>query len=195
MNHNVIRQHLPDFVNRKLFEDVEKKILEHIQTCKDCTEEVEQLKIFFTSAKRENAWVPPEQYFVSVLPKIHQRIEKKRFFDVPQGILRLVLPMAALVVMVVFFLQLFPVPSTQRNTELQLLLQQMSVEELQQVDETVSSMTMNESQEMLQSEPALLVMYLTNGTLSVASVEYEVQDDLEYLSEEEVNHLLALLEE
>lgn len=194
MNHDDIRQLLPDFVYGKLLEDLEKKILEHIQTCKDCTEEVEQLKVLFANVEQEKIWNPSEQYFTALLPRIHQRIEKKRFFDVPQWFQRLVLPLAALTVLVVFSIQLFTIDKN-KHGELQSLLQQMSLEELQQVDETISPTANGESQEIQKSESTLLANYLKSDSLSLTSVEYDVQEDIAQLSDEEANHLLVLLEE
>lgn len=195
MNHNAIRQYLPDFVNEKLSDDLMKEVSEHLLICKECFAEIEQMKILFSRIDEEKVWSPSEQYFSALLPRIHQGMEQRKVFEVPQWIQRFALPLAAVLVMAVVFAQMFTVNKTTNNGELQSLLQQMSVDEIQQVSEvflTIGDDTLDFAEQVSNS---LLTNYLKLDTLNIGSVEYDVEEDLEQLSDEEASQLLALLEE
>ncbi len=95
---------LPDFVLNKLMNGQLSKIQSHLSHCKECqkaSEDMQQVLLGLSEVKYEQ---PSEQYFTSILPRVHERIAaKEKTFRLPEFFMRFAMPIALILVTVTLF--------------------------------------------------------------------------------------------
>ena len=77
MNCRHVRPELADFVNGKLDETVRKSVAAHLETCERCRAEAEEFRELFGLLKTPAVARPSDAYWASVLPRIHERIDRQ----------------------------------------------------------------------------------------------------------------------
>ena len=66
---------LPDWVQNKETQMTD-EFFHHLEACSTCNNEAKEMKQLFAQIENDSLLLPNEQYFVNLLPRIHQRIEK-----------------------------------------------------------------------------------------------------------------------
>jgi len=197
-----IQYDLPDFLQGKLSETQQVAIREHLVSCEQCRSEAEQLKEIFSELHHEKAWTPSETYWATLLPRIHQRIEKKSFRTIPEWIPRFAMPLSAAIVLVIVLVTLNPLNIGNRSDELQAILQQLQPDEIQEIIEMQTSSGILESPSIAEED----VMGLSNGNgslvellrdeLQVYSIQgVDIESIVRELEEEEISDLVSKLEQ
>jgi hypothetical protein len=85
----------------------------------------------FFGTVESKPWSPPDLYWASILPRVHQRLEEQSQF--PRWTTRYALPLAAALILAVGFLRIAPRPGEDLPDNFSVILQQLSSEELQDV--------------------------------------------------------------
>ncbi len=139
MKHREIKYSLPDFVNNKLAGNEQQSVSEHLLACLDCKREGEELQSLMLELNKETVTAPSPQYWSSLLPRIHERIERKSERQLPEWLVRFVLPLSAAAGMLLFIVNFKSSDNATDLRELQTMIQQLPSEELHRVTETVTS--------------------------------------------------------
>ena len=72
-----IQIQIPDFIGKNLNEKEFNVVEKHIKTCTTCKNEVLEFQKLFTKIEDEKYFIPQENYFTNLLPKINNKIELK----------------------------------------------------------------------------------------------------------------------
>ncbi len=80
----------------------------HLAICSSCRQEAEELRALLAEIEHEKAWKPSDNYLATILPRVHERLEKKHSATLPEWITRLAVPLASAAVIVVFLTTIFP---------------------------------------------------------------------------------------
>ncbi len=95
---------LPDFVLNKVMNGQLSKIQSHLRGCKECqraSDEMQKVMMGLSEVKYEQ---PSEQYFASILPRVHERVSaKQKGFRVPEFLIRFAMPFALVLVTIALF--------------------------------------------------------------------------------------------
>ncbi len=130
MNCKDVLCRLPDFIRSEITEGESKSISNHLMTCKQCSNELETLKIFFIQIEKEKAWQPSDLYWNTLLPRINNRIQSTSKWNPYTRIMQIALPAAAAIVLVVLSLQLLPAVNGNNSQDIQADIKQLPNEEL-----------------------------------------------------------------
>lgn len=132
-----VKYHLPDYVNKRLDDDLRKGVEAHLQECSACRFEYEQLQKTFALIRGTNPIHPAPTYFQSLLPKIRQRMEQRSLplFMAHPLVVRVAAPLAVAVVAIALLLHTPFVyrDTTMEENPLKSVLSDMSADELVQV--------------------------------------------------------------
>jgi hypothetical protein len=133
---NEVKKLLPDYLEGTLTDDEMSFVAQHLHECKDCPKELQSLQALLTQLEARNVKAPPEYYWTTLLPRIHQRIEERKKRRLPVWVPRFVFPMVGAALLVVIAIQVF---SPERETVwtetgIRNVLQEMDSTELQQVN-------------------------------------------------------------
>jgi hypothetical protein len=126
-----VKYNLPDFLNDNIIDDDAKKISNHLDSCKPCRKELESLLALFKEIEKDKSWQPPEEYWTSLLPRIHNRIDIKTKIPPYTRIIQIVLPAAAAIMLVILSLQLLPLINGNTLQNNQTEIKQLPSDELQ----------------------------------------------------------------
>ena len=100
MHTNHINILLPDYVRGTLDKDDVAGVEEHLRSCPACQAELEQMGETFESIESAGVGNVPKAYFSSILPQVHQRLDRRRHFAWNKNPIlnKVVLPLGAAVV-------------------------------------------------------------------------------------------------
>ena len=116
MNCKKFQYSIPDFVHGKI-SDTEKSLMDnHLAICSSCRQEVEDFRTLFAEIGHETAWKPSDNYLATILPRVHERLDKKHSALLPVWITRFAVPVASAVVIVVFLTTIFPLNMTDSSS-------------------------------------------------------------------------------
>ena len=103
MHTNHVNILLPDYVRGKLRRDEIDSVEEHLRTCPSCRSDLEEIREAVDALQHRGTHKVPQSYFSSVLPRVHERLDRPGRFDwIGNPLLnRIVLPFSAAVVAVV----------------------------------------------------------------------------------------------
>lgn len=196
-----IQFQLPDFVVEKLSEQERLIVVEHLRICKTCEAEAAELWLIVQEIGESNAWTPSEAYFDGLLPRIHERIDRKSSWAIPEWATKFVLPFGAAVIMVIALLR---VSSTVENQpqDLQTILQQLQPEEIQQVADQqtlseVSEPSTNDNDATtvsLDNDKEIVKELIKDDQVSSLYSEADVQSATENLNDQEIDRLVSYLQ-
>ena len=202
MKHSELTYLLPDFVNDKLNLDEQQIVAEHLSTCVECQQEVSALRSLMSSLKTESVHTPSSQYWSSVLPRIHERIERTSSQQIPEWLLRYVMPLSATAVLVLFVINFKSSNGVSDIPELPSMLQQLSTEELHSVTETVTSPGFRETYiehkdiaVSLTDDGEVLTSLVQDDTDFTTHADFNIDAAVEKLSEHDADDLIAALEQ
>jgi anti-sigma factor RsiW len=205
-NCNSILLDLPDFIQGKMGDSDRRSVQDHIERCPSCRKEAQNLREVFASISSERTpWAPPEAYWNTIIPRIHERLEKRNQSRlIPKWIYRVVLPLAAVLIAVVVIYRSGYFGPVNPEEELRIAVKQMTNEE--QADFVRDYTTaLSESLDEYPVSDTLLVQYRSEITEAVKSgsfeysltpFEYQLAPEtlLESLSSEEVEKVLEKMQ-
>ena len=126
-----IQYRLPDLLRHKVTEDEYKSFAAHIDSCKQCHDEYESIKIMISEIDKDKLWQPSNTYWNTLLTRIHYRIESKPKSPVYERFIQYAIPAAAAVILIVITLQLIPLRNGMNRLSMQNQIAQLPSEELQ----------------------------------------------------------------
>ena len=202
MKHAEMTYLLPDFVNNMLSGDELTMVNEHLATCSDCRREVEELKSLMSGLQHEITAAPSPQYWSSVLPRIHERIERKQEQRLPEWLVQFALPISAVVVLIVGIVHLKLPANDNDFAEVQAIAKQLTADELRQAAETVTTPGFQESSSEEKDESAsasddkdMLKEFLQNDSDLTAHTDINFEATAEKLNAHDTDDLIAALEQ
>jgi hypothetical protein len=132
MNCKELQLRIPDMIDGTIRGDEKTILEEHVAHCPECSREYAELSVLLAHLKTDEPWAPPQAYWNSLIPKIHDRIEQTsrpaRLF--PAWIRRSVVTAAAIAV-VCAGINVVPTVIEERPDELRSVVSQVSPEEIQ----------------------------------------------------------------
>ncbi len=190
---------LPEYIRGTTDPLVRKEIVDHIAHCAECASRADELTMLFRElGKMRQPQPPPEQYWQTILPRVHERLSQGRR---PYHVVRDLIPVAlslALVCMVVF---LFHVPADVSLQGLGERLRDAQPEELQMIadQQTVTGFTeasfSTDEQDLQATDDQLSLMKILSGREPVFSTG---TDDsyipVENLSDQELEKIAATVD-
>ena len=205
MNCKETRYQLPDFVLDKLSEQEKIVVAGHLSSCRECQAEAEQLHGVFTETKRSMVWAPSENYFSSLLPRVHRRIEEKVSRGIPNWLTQFALPVAAATVFIIVLMNVVPASIGRNEFELNAVLQQLQPEELQDAVDHQLSATILESSAVVDVQTAsslsddkeIVQEILQNEDKPYSYSEFselDTQSSLENISDRDADELASIFE-
>jgi anti-sigma-K factor RskA len=127
-----VRNSLADFALGRVRDDERTVIEQHLVRCAECSADLDGVKSLASDLPTVQLDPPPEQYWISLLPRIHERIEaqsiRRRWF--PVWAFRWAVPAAAAILVAVIFLGRVPT-TTNTVAPIQVTMDQIPSEELQ----------------------------------------------------------------
>mgnify|MGYP001606386951 FL=1 len=131
-----IKYLLPDYLNRRLDEELREAVESHLRTCTQCREEMEALRDAFEYLRTHAPERPSASYFATILPRVRQRLERKEtgsFLSHPLFV-RLVAPLAVAALAIVLLLRVpfFRTESEREVNPLRSVVTGTSTEEIAQ---------------------------------------------------------------
>jgi hypothetical protein len=99
---NEIQMLLPDWIANKERDEHHETITQHLSHCISCKQEANAFEQLLISMKQEQQSAPQQQYFINLLPRIHQRIERKRKQQWYWRIVQIATSLATIVLVMVF---------------------------------------------------------------------------------------------
>jgi len=171
----------------------------HLHECKDCPKELASLQQLYNRLDAMKVEEPDEQYWHTLLPRIHQRIEARRKRRVPGWVPRFAFPLAAAAAVLIVVLEvLFPPdghiesPEVVPQNGLRSLLQEMSAGELQQM--AAEDVWTANGLSVLQGDADVLRQLI--DTTSIVLVEREEENFvIADFTDEEIDAILAYLDQ
>jgi anti-sigma factor RsiW len=195
-----IRFQLPDFVSDKISVQEKTGVENHLTTCAACRHEVETLHALFAKLETSTSQVPPQTYWASLLPQIHERMERRMTMEFPSWATRFALPLAAAIVIVVFLVKIFPWSGELESQNLQALLHQLELQEIQQVAEEQTYIgvfepgVVQETQTTSSDKEVVYSILQEEYQASVLS-DIDPQEVVESLNDQAVDKFLSILQQ
>jgi len=193
---------LPDFVGGKLLESEKAQIISHLESCHECRLEVEQLQMVFSLLREQQPVHPPEQYWVSLVPRIHERIGKKPGSAYPEWLPRFILPAAAAIVLAAVLIDFSPKANFNDLQDLSAFLIQMPSDELQLVNEQQRYTGILEPANLLSELPATpaddkeALAELLQGDDGLGAVQnMDPESTVRALSSQDVDEFVTILQQ
>jgi hypothetical protein len=153
MNCKEIKYYFPDILDNSLTPEIMDQVNKHLGECEVCRNTMEELRELLLRRSGISPTTPPQAYWGTILPGIHERIDKKASGILPEWITRLALPLTAVAVLVIFILTNYPSRLNSDSQELRTILYQLPAEELQQIDQNESVNATLETSNALMEKP------------------------------------------
>ncbi|HUL43193.1 MAG TPA: zf-HC2 domain-containing protein [Bacteroidota bacterium] len=203
MKCNLIRLSLPDYVRGRMPEGEKAAIEQHLATCTACREEEKEFRELFVTLGAEQGWKPSSAYFSGILPRVHNRIERKSRELLPAWIGKWAMPLASVAVLAVFMLKIVPDVMENRNLAASATLEQMPTDDLSEYIErqavvgvmeptgaasvSAAALDLGEDRSVLKS-----ILKVEKADYSVYTSESETLDDV--LTDRDANDIIPILE-
>ena len=163
-----IRNYLPDFLSDRVSPEDRRVIEEHLALCRSCQAEAAEQTRAFIALKQSEAPLPPEAYWQNFLPRLHERLEKRKArglgYEIGQEsrpwIYKVLIPSVALVATIFILTRIDFVPESQpvsffgETRPRPAIRDGQSISELRQI---VQEMNVSEMQEATATSPTVLI--------------------------------------
>lgn len=108
------------------------RISNHLAGCRDCSEEARGIERVFRSIESKS-WTPSENYWASILPRVHRQIEESSRSVLPRWTTGFAMPLAAAIALAVGIFKMAPQRGEDFPENFSAILAQLAPEELQEV--------------------------------------------------------------
>ncbi len=192
---------LPDFARGKIAGDANEKIIDHLDRCPACRQEVEQLRSLFVQLRELKPIAPPSAtYWAMLLPRVHDVAQRRQAFALPEWIQRFALPVAAAMVVAIFGITVTPFHTGDSFGDLQASIQQFQPEELQDIAQQqtiagiVEPLAHDEQTVTSESDTEVLqeLLAVEGDHSAVTDIDHETL--LQSLDEQSTDDLVLILE-
>lgn len=191
-----VKFQLPDFITNRLSEEVSRQISEHLQRCLICKAEFASIDTTFKKFDSENISNPSSTYWVNLLPRIHNRIEKSAKPKYREWIVRTSIPAIAVVVTFFLVIKVFQFDGATMeqqvtsNENIKSFISSLNENEIDDLELRYSNL----NDHIFESnDDSNTISYLLDTTGVSGSNGYLYQS-LQSLDEKEIDDLLAILE-
>ncbi len=127
---------LPDYVRGRLASDEIGPVERHLRECDACRSKMEEVRLTFAALDRASTEEVPQSYFSSVLPRVHERIDRRSqstWNNIPL-VTRIILPTgAAAMLIVLLWLVPFTKSSITSDNPLQAVVDSASFEDIAEI--------------------------------------------------------------
>jgi len=130
MNCKKFRYAIPDLVRGRLSDTEQTIVRDHLATCTLCQNEVEEFRSLFSEIEKEVTWKPSENYMATILPRVHERLDRKHSLSLPSWISRFAVPLASASVIVIFLTTVLPINLNSPPSVTKAMLQSVSADDL-----------------------------------------------------------------
>ncbi len=190
---------LPDYATRKLSEQEQSFVSDHLASCSECRSELTSIREAVTAISQLHVEPPPEPYFNNLLPRIHERIEQQSVRRIPEWAFRYLLPFGAAFVMVLVLWR--AVPTGEMNpADMESIFRQLQPDEIRQIvdDQTVAKISGTISDEngltAGESDKDIVKELVQNNEDETLYAGIDIQSATENLTNTEADELLAYLQ-
>lgn len=190
-----VRREIPDYIFGKLPEPEHTAIGGHLATCPACKAEADELQTAFAGIAGEKPWEPDAAYWSTLLPRIHERIEKRRRRLIPAWVTRALMPAAAALALIIAVGRLLPTAPAGGPQDLSSVLRQTSADELQDfVDQHSVAGAIDVSDRATAADDrALLKGFISDESEGVID-ESDQESVLDNMSDNDAEAVIAVLE-
>jgi hypothetical protein len=195
-NCNDVRLLLPDFARERLSLDDASFVREHLQTCEACRQELATVQDLFAGLSKVPVPAPSPHYWVTLLPRIHQRVEDRSRRSEPGFVARYVLPLVGLALLLAGVPRLFSPQAGGQFADVQSMVQNMNGEEIARVDELdfQGAAGILEDGKADGDREVVLALLAESGTTSVDS-DQDLSTPTIDLGDDEVSTIIARLDQ
>ncbi|MDI6766507.1 MAG: zf-HC2 domain-containing protein [Bacteroidota bacterium] len=199
MNCDKVKFQLPDFVRGNLSNQDQVIVIEHIKKCESCRSEVDSLSEVIQVIQQENTWSPADNYWLSLLPRIHKRMEERSKLIMPKLLIKYAVPVMAAVAFIIITLEYLPTSFQISEQGSQLELTQLSQSELQDYMDQQSIVGVTENQLLIngtkvsEDDAAVLKDFAEEENYSLVN-DLDYDSLLEVIGEQEELSIVSILE-
>ena len=200
MNCKKFRYSIPDFVHGKI-SDAEKSVMDnHLAICSSCRQEVEEFRALFAELGNHVAWKPSDNYLATILPRVHERLDKKHSATLPVWMTRFAVPLASAAVIVVFLTTISPLNITDSSSNSFSSLARVSTDDLNEYVEQqsvvgVSEFSFTDNKVMDSNEDKIILKNILgeehNGFAYLTSNQESIDD---VVTDRDADELIPMLE-
>ncbi len=184
---------LPDFVVNKLSNGQYSGVHSHLESCADCRITANKFSELLVGLQNVKSKEPSDLYFASILPRVHEKLEsKKQSFQIPEYLLRFILPVAMMLMLVMFAVNYQPPATTITPNTTETEIQDDGSETWNNllgldVDATAENIT--------QEDRSIITEILSEVSENISMNEEVTESLLSSMNEDDASQLLAMLEE
>jgi len=109
MNCKKFRYAIPDLIRGRLSDTEQTMVRGHLATCTLCQNEMEEFRSLFSEIEKEVSWKPSDNYLATILPRVHELLDRKHLLSLPSWISRFAVPLASAAIIVIFLTKVVPV--------------------------------------------------------------------------------------
>ncbi len=204
MNCSDVKYQLPEYVRNTLSHDDAEGVARHLATCDACRSDAEDVASLFSLMKKEEVWTPTENYFKTLLPRIHARRFELKTRSIPGWATRVALPAAAAVLCIFLATRITPGVFMNREIDEKTVFSQYGAEDLEQAVERQSTAAVIEPAPVIVNHPfavtkedkevlKVLLQEEPRQFLASEPVEWESQSTLQEISENEADQLISFM--
>ena len=160
----------------------------HVNTCPICKKEVTELSAIFASLKTRSPEAPPESYWKTLGPRIHERMGQR---SLPNRFLKRVpvlLPAAVVMLLVIFVARFDFLAPPYEAQDIRSILQQMADDLLQEVDQGVVT------EAPAGTDHEILIAIFEDGETTEGYSELDQVQPESAISEDEESEVVARLQ-
>lgn len=198
MNCRTIQTELPDVLRGAADPETAALVRAHLAECLVCAGRAEAIAQLYAELGKEPEAAPPAAYWSSLVPRIHERIERRAARFLPEWVRRMALPASAgllLVLVAVRGITLGPEPASSLGDVLRQLPEGEVARVEEQVEGLYGSYASAVTAEPAPSDAEVLKEIIPPEEQSVLYSRFDVETLVEGLSDQESTQLVALLEE
>jgi len=205
-----VRYLLPEYMERTLPDEEMSLVAQHLHSCDGCSQDLKSIQKLYSTLDHQLQEEPPKDYWVSLLPRIHQRIEERKRRIVPGWVFRYAVPLAGVALLLfILFRIISPGTMTQDQSPVnrsvastlgvQELIQGMDSVEVEQIADR-SSIQMfdnisepNNTENRLAGDKEVLKELAASSTDLYAALDVEMQSIQENFDDRDIDDILTQL--
>ena len=194
-----VQRQLPDYLRGHASGPAHADISGHLSVCHACRAEAQQLSSLFLEIDRANSWEPSDNYWASVLPRIHQHAGKKPDFQFTGPALRFALPLSAALALTILLVRFVPTEFAEQPADVQSLIRQLPPEQIQEladqqsVTDVAESRSASNDSALVAADDVDLIRELLQNDEQI-DLPADAYVDTEDLTGSEANELVSILE-
>lgn len=191
-----------DLLDHTLPSELMGAVSDHLSACGHCRYQLSELQQLTVHIKNLKLSEPSIVYWGTIIPRVHDRLETKKREILPPWIPRLALPLAAMMILVIFSINNYPTQVGNENEDLQSLVHQLQPEELRQLEQSESvspggepSLSLSEIKDISETDKDVLKQLLQNEDHADLYVDLDFDENVLPIDDQDTDQLLSILEQ